>query len=322
MSLVGGGCRGPEQDSGASHARGGHRADAGEVRLVVESDRIRVTNGERPFTEYVFRGHRQPILYPVYGALDRVMVRHFPMRSGVPGEEVDHPHQQSLWFAHGDVNGHDFWAGKGERIESAADDVPFALAANGFTATHRWLAADGSVVCTDERRLRFGAAGDSRWIDYDVDVRASHGPLRFGDTKEGTMAIRLAPTLRLRGPVAAGAVVNSEGVGGLDAWGKRARWVDYWGPIDGEVVGVALFDHPDNPNHPTWWHARDYGLFAANPFGAHDFEGAPRGTGEVAIAAGAKLSFRYRFWFHRGDAQRARIVDRYREWVSSTRSDR
>jgi len=176
---------------------------------------------------------------------------------------------------------------------------------------------DGTVVCTDERYLRFGATEDARWIDYRVIVRADHGDLLFGDTKEGTMAIRMAPTLRLAGKVAAGKVRNSEGVEGKDAWGKRAAWVAYWGRVGGETVTLALFDHPSNPRHPCWWHARDYGLLAANPFGAHDFEKAAKGTGDLRVKNGDSLTFTYRFWFARGDVDALDPAARFQEFAAA-----
>jgi len=76
-----------------------------------------------------------------------------------------------------------------------------------------------------------------------------------------------------------GTIINAEGVKNTAAWGKRSTWVDYHGPKDGKVYGVAIFDHPSNPRHPTWWHVRDYALFAANPFGKHDFR-EPQGPAQ------------------------------------------
>jgi hypothetical protein len=102
-----------------------------------------------------------------------------------------------------------------------------------------------------------------------------------------------------------------------EAWRKRADWCDYCGPVGGKTVGVAIFDHPDNPRHPTWWHVRDYGLFAANPFGIHDFEKKPKGTGDSTLPAGQSITFRYRFYFHRGNETQARVAERYQEYVRS-----
>ena len=116
------------------------------------------------------------------------------------------------------------------------------------------------------------------------------------------MALRLVPSLRLKGDAARGQCLNDSGARDGDCWGKRAAWVTYWGPVEGKELGVALFDHPGNPRHPTWWHARDYGLFAANPFGIHDFEGKPEGSGDLTLAVGESLTLRYRLYLYEGEA--------------------
>ena len=137
------------------------------------------------------------------------------------------------------------------------------------------------------------------------------------------MAIRTHSLLRVsadkrRGNhTAAGHAINSEGHTDGELWGKRAKWVDYWAPIEGNTVGIAIFDHPQNPRHPTWWHARHYGLVAANPFGVHDFENKPKGTGDMVIRDGSSVTFRYRFVFHEGDAAAAKIDDQYANFASS-----
>ena len=130
------------------------------------------------------------------------------------------------------------------------------------------------------------------------------------------MAIRLAPTLRLRGSVGKGHIINSEGIRDNNTWGKRAAWCDYYGPLGEEVVGVAIFDHPQNQRYPTWWHVRDYGLFAANPFGIHDFEKKPAGTGNLTIKSGDSVTFRYRFYFHKGDFQQAKVAELYCDYAA------
>ena len=151
---------------------------------------------------------------------------------------------------------------------------------------------------------------------------ASEGDVLFGDTKEGTMAIRMAPALRLRGKVAAGEVRNSEGVTGKAVWGKRARWIDYRGPIDGATVGIALFDHPKNHGQPCRWHARDYGLLAANPFGVHHFEGKPKGAGGLELKKGSQLRLRYRFLFHDGELSAEELEKRWARWAKPPEPER
>jgi hypothetical protein len=267
----------------------------------------------------------RPILYPIIGPTGATMTRGYPMRDDIEGEAHDHPHHRSLWFAHGDVNGVDFWA-QGEHkgrvvLDEAIEfrrrntDVAFVnLVAN-------FCSSDGSVILESTQTHAFHVMEDgSRVIELIVGFFPGDnaGPVTFGDTKEGTMAIRTHPALRLVGEHATGHAVNSEGDTDRELWGKRAAWVAYWGTIDGAVCGVAIFDHPENLRHPTWWHARDYGLIAANPFGIHDFEGAEPGTGDYTLEWGETLTLRYRFVFFAGDAEEADIAGKYEQWVAET----
>jgi len=133
------------------------------------------------------------------------------------------------------------------------------------------------------------------------------------------MAIRLNESMRLapnkfNQGKPTGHIVNSEGVRDGATWGKRAAWCDYYGPVNGRIVGVAIFDHPRNPRHPTWWHVRDYGLFAANPFGLHEFEKKPAHSGDLKVFAGQSVTFRYRFYIHRGDDKEAKVAEHYQEY--------
>ncbi len=296
-------------------------AAAGRVGLDRHADRVVVTIDGQPFTEYRFQqeGLRRPVLFPLHGPHGLTLTRSWPVGPKAPGDPLDHPHHESFWFAHGDVNGHDFWAPRhGERIEQASLDH----AGDGrIEATNRWLAPDGSVVCTDHRVLAFAAEGDDRIIDHTITITASHGPLVFGDTKEGTMALRVRPELNLTqapgGPPATGHYLNAGGDRDAAAWGRPAAWVDLSGTLDGRPVGIACFDHPTNLRHPSCWHARDYGLFASNPFGLHDFTGAAKGSGRFELPAGKSLTLRHRWLLHAGDAETARVAERYADWAKS-----
>jgi Methane oxygenase PmoA len=152
-------------------------------------------------------------------------------------------------------------------------------------------------------------------FDFEVTLHASHGDVTFGDTKEGAMAVRLAESMRLKTSAGQGHIVTSTGVRDNATWGKRAEWCDYSGPVDGKLVGIAIFDHPQNPRHPTWWHVRDYGLFAANPFGKHDFEKLhDPSAGNLTIPSGQTATFRYRFILHTGDEIQAKIAQQYTDY--------
>ena len=132
----------------------------------------------------------------------------------------------------------------------------------------------------------------------------------------GMMALRLAPTLRQEGAVAQGRILNAAGHRDGDCWGKRSAWCDYFGPVQDVTVGAAILDHPDNLRHPTWWHVRTYGLFAANPFGLRHFEGAEPGTGAHTVPAGESITFRYRIYLHRGTTEEADVATRFREYAA------
>jgi len=314
----------------------GGLAAAADVQVERAADRVVVTVDGRPFTAYVFGGHRKPILFPVIGPGGAAMTRSWPLVEGVAGEPQDHPHHESIWFTHGAVNGVDFWAShpRGKTPEHRADNriehVELVACAGGPVARvetrNRWVKADGTVVCTDSRRVQFTAAADVRTIDYAVTMHADHGPVVFGDTKEGTFGLRVPATLQTKDANgsrgAAGHIVNSAGQRDADAWGKPARWVCYWGPVDGRTVGVAIGDHPANLRHPSHWHARDYGLFAANPFGLHDFTGAPPGSGDYTLPAGESRTFRYLVVLHEGDAETAGIEARWQRWAEATKVER
>ena len=289
------------------------------VQITDLKDRLRVEINGHLFTEYFYKDVPRPYCYPLIGPGGAAMTRNWPMQD-VPDEEHDHPHHRSLWFTHGAVNGHDFWSEAkdfGKIVHDGFAEVKSGQKEGLIRARNKWIAKDGTVVCTDEQLIRFyNTAPDHRLLDFEITMHASNGELTFGDTKEGSMAVRMAETMRLKGKVGQGHIVNSEGVRDGETWGKRAAWCDYNGPVNGKTVGIAIFDHPQNPRHPTWWHVRDYGLFAANPFGQHDFEKLPdKDAGKLSVPAGKKVTFRYRLYVHEGDERQAKVAQKYQEYA-------
>jgi hypothetical protein len=269
----------------------------------------------QPFTTYLTKSGFKPILWPVIGPTGKRMTRNWPMETDVPGEtDRDHPHQRSLWFTHGDVNGIDFWSdGKG-RIEHRE----FVKVSGGPEAVivtkNDWLSPDGSQrICQDQRTLRFGGDKDQRWIDFDITITATDGPVVFGDTKEGSFGVRTASSMRVDSKMG-GRIVNSEGQQDKAAWGKPAAWVDYQGPVDGEQQGIAILNHPSSFRFPTYWHVRTYGLFAANPFGLGDFSAGAK-KGEYTLPAGESLTLRYRVLLHTGDEKSAGIAAAFTDYA-------
>ncbi len=317
-----------------SASAGGTEPAAG-VQLTPLADRVRVEIDGRLFTEYVYGdGATRPYCYPILSSDGTPLTRDFPMKQ-TPGEDTDHPWHRSLWFAHSMVNGVDFWnegtgdAGRSPQAKGKTVHETLVETTSGPTgvihARNRWVAPDGKLICTDDRTLRFHATTAGRFIDYEVTWHAlPDAPLLIGDNKDGTMAVRVAQWMTLphkyqkQDLPGQGHLVTSTGRHDAAAWGQRADWCDYHAPHDGKIYGVAIFDHPQNLRHPTWWMARDYGLFGANPFGQHDYEGLKDQPhiGDYTLPPGGSLTLRYRFFFHLGDEVVAQVAEHYAEYAA------
>jgi hypothetical protein len=313
------------------------------VKVTESGGRVAVEIGGQPFTEYHFKDAPRPYCYPVLGAGGTPMTRNYPMKD-VPGEDRDHPHHRGMWLGHQNVNGQNFWTeapGNGKIVHQR-----FLRLAGGkvgeITSENEWIGGDGEAVCSDVRTLRFSGDGRAKIVDWDITLKATHGDVVFGDDKDGFMAVRVAESMRALKPAVKGQkpqpggghIVMSTGVRDdgesvvaaklakreAQTWGKRADWVYYYGPVDGKTVGIAILDNPANPRHPTWWHVRDYGLFAANPFGQHFFENKPteKHLGDFKIPAGGSATFRYRVVFTEGDEKAAGIAQLDEDYVKAT----
>lgn len=288
---------------------------AAKFALKLKDQDVRVEVDGKLFTVYLTGTGPKPILWPIVGPTGAEMTRTYPMKD-LAAEKHDHPHQRSLWFTHGDVNGVDFWSetkGHGsiahrEYLRLQETDE-LAL----ITTRNDWLDSDGKRIMEDIRDLTFRAGEGWRSIDFDLTLHAADGPVTFGDTKEGSLGIRI-PTVMDVNSQQGGHIVNSEGQTDKDAWGKPASWVDYYGQIDGQAVGIAFLNHPASFRYPTRWHVRDYGLFAANPFGLRDFVGKQDVDGSVTIPKGESLGLRYRIIFHTGDAKEAKVEELFEQY--------
>jgi Family of unknown function (DUF6807) len=278
---------------------------------------------DKPFAEYLTRSGHQPAVWPIIGPTGKAMTRSYPAGPALAGEMTDHPHHHSLWFAHGNVNGHDFWTNH-EQSHQDSEIVhrEFVTTESGdagkIVTRNDWI-AEGKKVCEDERTLVFGEDEYGRYIDFLVTIGATEGDVTFGETKEGTFAVRMNAPLTVDSKQGAH-IVNSRGQVDGKAWGMYADWLDDSGPVDGEMVGLAMFNDPQNIRHPTRWHARTYGLLAANPFGEGDFpadKSQPK-QGPKTIPQGEKLPLHYRVYLHSGDPTQANIEAAYRAFAAKS----
>lgn len=284
-----------------------------------------VTVDGKPFTAYIHPDvARKPVLYPIHAASGAIVTRGWPLDPRA-GERFDHPHQIGLWFNHGDVNGLDFWnnsdAITGDRRDRMGTIVHRRIvkATSGdgegtLQVEAEWRRPDGRPVLREATRFVFQATPDSRIIDRETTLTALEEKVTFTDNKEGVLGMRVARGLEqpatkpelftdsagkaskvpvLDNAGVTGHYVSSEGLEGDAVWGTRGRWTLLTGTASATPVTLAILDHPSNPGYPTYWHARGYGLFAANPLGESVFTEGKQAL-NASLAPGAAMTFRYR----------------------------
>ena len=229
---------------------------AQQISVTDQGSKVRVEVDGELFTEYRYDDCENPFLYPVIGPNNIGMTRNYPVKE-VAGEAHDHPHHTSIWFAHDGFNGVDFWRsakpGHGRVVQERILRTEGGKGHGLLETANRWQGPDGEIKCRDRRTIEFRVLPAGRAIDWQITLMATEGELTIKDTEEGTMGIRSHPNLRLENEeedgvtTANGQALNSEGVTGKAVWGKRAKWIDYWGDVEGTTVGIAVFDHPQNP---------------------------------------------------------------------------
>lgn len=320
---------------------------AGGVEVSVNdgAKRVDITIDGKPFTSYIWPTTiKKPVLYPVRTARGTLVTRGFPLDPR-KGERVDHPHHVGLWLNHGDVNGLDFW--------NNSDAIPAAQASKMGTIVHQkvthaksgadkgeltvetaWMTPDNHPLIKETTEFTFRGGADSRTIDRVTTLTALEQKVVFKDSKEGMLGMRMTRALEqpadkaevftdaagkatpvpvLDNTGVTGNYISSEGKKGDAVWSTRAKWTMLGGTVEGEPVTVAIFDHPSNVGYPTHWHARGYGLFAANPLGDKQFN-EPNAF-DFTLAPGTSVTFRYRIVILGGASTPERIEREYQSFA-------
>ena len=298
-------------------------------------------NGQH-VTSYVFnQACERPFLYPVIGPDGYPVTRSIPTLG-------DHPHHKGISLALGDVSGEkgkpgiNFWAlgtigdpRQGRVIHKRFTHLEQGPVFARLEEENVWKQNDdlegakrkGQVLLNELRTITVWNVSPARIIDIHtvlspaVDEVILNADVEKKQTakENGPLVIRVADNMR--GTVE-GTIVNSEGGRTeKECWGRQARWVDYYGPVvpGGPVNGIAAMDHPSNLRHPTAWHVRDYGLFAANPFYDKKPEWPEQGPVYLSRAKMDTLEFRYRVYVHRGDEKEGRVEQKWQDWVNPPR---
>ena len=316
---------------------------AAQVKLTPTLGKVAIEIDGKPFSDFYTSGEAfgakvtKPYLWPLRAPSGAYITRAWPMeevaeeagekkpvRNGPPA--MDHQHQRGLWFAHDNVNKLDFWNNEWsyfadlhrKNLGRINLKPPVAVKSGktegSITATFVWTDMEGNNPILNEARvMTFYSDPKLRYFDVDITLTALV-TVTFGDGKDGAFGIRLRPVLQEDKGVSH--ITNAEGlVGEKQVWGKPSDWCDYSGEISGEKVGVAILDHPENPRHPVRWHARAYGLFAANPWGLSVFTNDKTQDGSMTLDPGKSVRYRYRVVIHPGDVKDAGIADLYKKYT-------
>jgi hypothetical protein len=293
--------------------------------------RIDILLDGKLFTSYIYPDDiKKPALYPLLTADGAPVTRGWPLNPR-PGERVDHPHHVGMWFNYGDVNGLDFW--------NNSPNIPEEKRGRYGTVKHRsvnktsadknkavleviadWQKPDGTNILREDTRYIFSGTGNLRTIERITTLTALGEDVSMHDNKEGVLGIRLARELehpsdkpevftdasgkatdvpRLNNDGVTGKYRSSEGKEGNDVWGTRGKWVNLTGTINSKPVSLVILDHPSNVGYPTYWHARGYGLFAANPLGQKELSKG-KDVLDYKLPAGQKVTFRYKVLINSG----------------------
>ncbi len=334
----------------ACNNQSGQKKDM-QVRVVpIENEqRVDVLVDNNLFTSFLYTDTiadlKKTVLFPITTAGGNIITRGFPLQPR-PGERVDHPHHIGLWLNYGEVNELDYWGNSNAIPASRFNEMGVIRnnkiiecksgAGEGILEVEdHWLKPDQSVLLRENTRFIFRADEKSRTIDRTTTLTALNEKVHFNDTKEGMMAIRMARELEhptnkpimlsdghgdktavpvLDNTGVSGHYLNSNGVEGMDVWGKRAKWVSLSGTIGGEKVAVVIFDHPKNVGHPSYWHARGYGLFSINPLGQRVFSKGKEHM-DLQLQPGESVTFHYRILILSGDANADILDKRWREFA-------
>lgn len=301
------------------------------VSMKLKNGMVDIAVNGKTVAAYHTKGFSKPILFPVIAPAGVPVTRAWPIE-GEPMGSKDHVHHRSVWFCHGDVipegvklkhkirgvDGVDFWSEHVGHGIIACTEVKIGPSGKNWASINtknEWRTADGQVILTEDRDIIVVETEKGVLFIYNIDLHASECPIVFGDTKEGSMGVRVHDQLREKG--GNGVMTNAkEMTTEKNIWGRQAVWCDYSGKVDGKQVGLTIFDDPKNVA-PAAWHARSYGLMAANPFGRKrsGFPDTKKSSDLVRLDKGEHLRLRYGVYVHDGDVITGDVADTYKLFV-------
>lgn len=291
-----------------------------EVQFAVKENQVDVTFDGKAIAGYTWNPELgKPVLYPIYSPSGVFMTRHIPPAEG---ETADHPHHLGLFFAYENNKKDNFWAVHSdglpnidhkEIVETKSD------AGKGSIKTiENWMSHSGKVLLQEDRTMVFMPGETENTIDFVLKLTAVDTVAEFQDTKEGMFAFRTAEFLREKDQTGRYLSSNGEETEKV-VWGKRAKWMRLEGEKDGKKLGIIIMNHPESFNYPCYWHARAYGLFAANPLGQGMFQ-AQTGVENpeylnLKLNPGESVTFKFRVIVYEGSRGKKEIDSAFDQYA-------
>ncbi len=292
------------------------REESGDIAILI--------NGKL-FTRYVTSDKLSNKCYfwPVIGPSGAQMTRAFPMQD-VKGEKQDHPHHRSICFGFQDAGGFNTWheqltftkkgkvnhkkmASVGRQLHTKVIKTEASGNAATLVVECDNVTPEGDIYMRQTRTMKFHVADNgSRVMDMELAIIGVKKSIKVRGKKDSGLSVRVAHSMCVDAGLG-GRIVNSLGDVDKKAWGRRAPWVDFNGPVDDKTVGIAMLNHPDSYRHPTPWHVRSYGLFTANPFALKEVAGE-KTRGDFDLVKDQRIVLRHRLIFHEGDEKKANIA--------------
>ncbi len=278
-----------------------------------------------PQSPLIAKGRIQtkPVLFPVFSPSGTMLTRGYPFVNQL-GDSQDHPHHMGIYFTI-DIDKQNFWGNSQKPFPAikhvSIDSMKPGLGQGTLSTTSHWMDSKGTALLEEKRVVVFQAfeTEDQYAIDFSITLKAVSGKVVFSDTKEGMMAIRVAPWLKEEGGT--GQYLNAHGDRSeKHVWGKRAKWVSLQGQHENNTYGIALFNHPTSTNFPTYWHARGYGCFSANPLGQGAFQKGKKVKApeylNLTLARGESALFKHRFLFHQGARTKEQLEQTFNHFAA------
>lgn len=282
-------------------------ANGASVELSKQGSKVKVSIDGKPFATYNTGADLpKPFFSPVRAADGTIITRSLV-------DPEDHPHHKGIWVAVDEVNTVDFWAEKGKIRNKGVKIIKASGNPAVMRVTNQWLGANGKPIVTENTVISIYA---NRLMTYNITFVAGAKPVVFEDTKEGLFGVRLPNGMREKEN---GTVENDKGVKGTkDNWGKPTPWIDYYGPLNKKVYGVALMDSPQNYKKSRY-HVRNYGLFTISPFGDHAYTNKKQPVDAKHLKAGGKLNLKYGIYIHSGNTQQGKVAAAYQQFLNATK---